>query len=1187
MKRTSRLLLSLGAALLIVLEAVGCTSLGNRETLLTEARSFEKVMRDTYFSDWEAAVTAAKAAAERDPEGAGMANFVAGEALYLSGDHEVAVPYLQNALRGRDPLAALAALHLIRDLYVSRPLAIELALTRPVCDSSLCRAVISAEALEWARATKRPWEARRQQDRLSWPVSLKLFRAADSSAFRDLATVAAEETAYIAGTAQAPADARSVELPEMVSAFDLRSYFSPVRNAVFFATGAVDLPEGGLVTVVPYVTVPFRLYVDGKVVLERDADRLSVGVIAGAVRLELAKGKHTILLKLAPYLSDEGYAAVMFYRDGLERAAEDDDITAPRDGEDRLTAYLRLLTRDLLYADSGIPYWEEFYASVNGSRSPGPLFQTARNYRRAGNGQSAGSILSFVTGERPDLILLKSELIDVYQELGDDAGVRRVIASEEGRERNELPWLLRLSDLYFAKKWYAADIANAEKLVDRYENYPVVHYYLSDSWHAMGDIDKAARIRQRAVRLMPGYQPTLARLAEIYREAGDLSGIIRTAKQLLALDPHNIDNNRMLAEVYISDGNYDRAARILQEALDRNPEAADLWARRGDALLLDGDKEGATAAFRRAYELAPEAAEYADRLDSVGAVSSDFFAKQALGDAQVDKKIADFRKDAAKYPQKYTIIYDEGIQQVHYSGSVRSRFRMTIALNTEEGVREFSTVANYGRILSARVVKPDGRSVPGWRADAGNIYFLDTTPGDVIDFAMEASEGPRSWLGGTDFRWFFATEGVYNLHSRIVLRFPKDLPVLFHARGPATEVKSVDADGATHTFETFGLTQPPREESMPPVMDELPILSYTTVRSWDDLGRWQAIFIREQAEPSPELERRAMELAQGLADSEKRVEAIRDWVARQVRYLSDDKGIAKVKPEKTTKTLADKAGDCKDKALLLKMLLSYAGIDAQYALVKSRRFGSLIRELPSMQFDHALVYIPPQTGIEKGYFVDATSSYDHYRGINPELEGVTALVIDEQKGTAAFLPVASGLTSTVSLTIGDDGAARLTLTGPAASNGRYRFAVDSDPFSYFSGLIAKMAGTPVTVSQCALAGGQYAEPLEVACAAQAFFPALVGAVLSPAAAVQERRYPLYLGDRIRSWSVTVKGVAAPAAPVTVENEFFLWRAAPVDGGVTVTFEMRAIDIKPEKYAAFRAAVAQAIEEENKQRGAGQ
>jgi hypothetical protein len=477
--------------------------------------------------------------------------------------------------------------------------------------------------------------------------------------------------------------------------------------------------------------------------------------------------------------------------------------------------------------------------------------------------------------------------------------------------------------------------------------------------------------------------------------------------------------------------------------------------------------------------------------------------------------------------------------------------------------------------------------VPGWRADAGNLYFLDTTPGDVIDFAMEASEGPRSWLGGTDFRWFFATEGVYNLHSRIVLRFPKDLPVLFHVAGPATETKSVDAEGTTHIFETFGLTQPPREEAMPPLIDELPTLSYTTVRSWNDFSRWQAVFIREQSEPSPELERRAMELAQGLTDSEKRVEAIRDWVARQVRYLSDDNGIAKVKPEKTTKTLADKAGDCKDKALLLKMLLSYAGIESDYALVKSRRFGSLIRELPSMQFDHALVYIPPQTGIEKGYFVDATSSYDHYRGINPELEGVTAFVIDAEKGTHEFLPVVSGLLNTVSLTIADDGAARLTLTGPAASNGRYRFAVDSDPFSYFSGLIAKMAGTPVTVTQCALAGGQYAEPLEVSCAAQGFFPALVNAVLGPAAAAQERRYPLYLGDRVGSWSALVKGIPAPVAPVAVENEFFAWKAAPVESGVAVTLELKATDIKPDNYAAFRAAVARAIEEENKQRGAGQ
>ncbi len=1186
MKSTSRIFF-IGAALLIALETIGCASLVSSETRRAAADVSEKKARELYFSDWDSAVEAAHAAIGHDPKGSDLANFIAGEERYLAGDHEAAVPFLLAALRGRDPLAALAALHLIRDLYVSRPLAIELALTSPACASPLCRAVISAEAFEWACATKRPWDARRQQERLFRPLSFQLFRAADQSAFRDLSALSAEEEAYLAGTLKPPAGARRVELPETVSAFDLRHYFTPVRNAVFFAAASIETERTETVTLLPYISVPFRLYVDGKVALERDADLLSAGVIAGAASLELAKGKHTILLKLAPYLSDDAYVSLLFHRDG-EASAGAVDIAAADDRDDPLSAYLRLLTGDLLYADAGVPRWEEFYASVNGSRSPGPLFQTARAYRRAGNDQSAGSLLSFLAGERPDLILPKSELLEVYQDLGDDAGARRVIASEEGRERTELPWLLRLSDIYFSKKWYAADLANVERLIDLYETYPVAYYYLSDAWHGMGDIGKAARIRQRAVRLMPGYQPTLSRLAELYREAGDLSGIIRTAKQLRALDPHNGDHARLLAEVYFSDGNWGRAARIFREALERDPEAADLWARLGDTLLLDGDRDGAVAAFRSAYELAPESIEYADRLDSVGALSSGFFAKQALDDAAVDRKIAQFRAEASKYTQKYTIIYDEGLQQIHYSGSVRSRFRMTIALNTDEGVREFSTVANYGRILSARVVKPDGTPVPGWRADAKNLYFLDTMPGDVIDFVMETSVGPRSWLGGTDFRWFFATEGVYNLHSRIALRYPKDLPVLFHVRGPAKSVTLEEDDGTTRIFETFGLTQASREEAMPPVVDELPLLSYTTVRSWDDLGRWQAVFLREQSEPSAEAERRAMELTQGLTDSGKRVEALRDWVARQVRYLSDDAGIAKVKPEKTTRTLAEKAGDCKDKALLLKLLLSYAGIEARYALVKSRPFGSLIRELPSMQFDHALLYIPPQTGIEKGYFVDATSSYDHYRGINPELEGVVALVIDEQRGTHEFLPVVSGLANTVSLAVTADGAARLTLTGPAASNGRYRFAVDSDPFSYFAALIAKMAGLiPVAVSQCALAGDQYAEPLEVSCAARAFFPALVSAVLGPVVAAQERRYPLYLGDRIGSWSVLMQGIAAPAEPVTVENEFFAWRVVPAEGGVTVAFELRTTEIPPANYAAFRAAAGAAMTEENKLRGAAQ
>ncbi len=1185
MHRNSSALLP-ATVLLLAFSVAGCALFGgpSRDMLRSQAADLDRKARESYFYDWPAAVESARQAIALDAESIPLSRFIVGEALYLAGEQEEAFPYFLAALRGENSLIALASRFLIRDFYVSRSIALDLAATEPRCDTLVCRGVIASEAIEWARATLRSWEQRRIERHLSWPREWRLFRASDRTSFRDLAAVSPEEEAYRNRRSFIPPDARVVTLSETGSAFDLQNHFSPVRNSVFFAAATISVDEDQQAVFLPYIAVPHRLYVDGAVVIERDADRLTAGLVSGVVPIRLSRGEHTLLLKLAPYLSEQGYATVPWFHVADARLPDGADIGDRRDGDDPLTAYLRLLVRDLLFGDVHVEDWEDWYATVSGSRAPAPLFWIARLYRRAGEGQRAVSLLSFLVKEWPALVMVKSDLIESCQDTGDEACVRETIASEDGNDRNELVWLLRLSDVYYGKKWYAKDVENAAQLVKRYGRYPVAYYYLSDAWRALGDTRRAARVRQRALAAIPAYQPTWSRLAELYRETGDLPALITTARKLVEMDPYRTEYRRMLGEAYLADASWGKAEQEFRTTIAHNPESAALWMRLGDVLALQGRSSEAVAAFRRAYELAPEEPEYAERLDAFGGVDLRFFRERAVEDAAVDAKIAEFRRHASDYPQRYTIIYDEGIRQVYYNGSSRSRFRLVIALNTEEGVREFATVSNYGRILSARVVKPDGRTVPTWRADAEYLYFLDTEPGDVIDFTIESLEGPRSWLGGSDFRWFFATEGIFNLHSRLVVRFPYDMPVTFFVRGAVQRSERQEEGMKEFLFETNGLFQPSAEPMMPPMSDVLPLLSYTTAASWNDFARWQALFIREQSSESTAIARFVESTTASVSDPHDRIAILRDWVARQVRYLSNDKGIDALRPAPVEKTFNEKAGDCKDKALLLKTMLSSAGVTAHYALVKSRQAGTLWRDFPAMQFDHALVFIPPQKGISEGFFVDPTAGYDHSSGINPLLEGTDAFVIDDQTGGYRFEKVERRTAGMVSLIVDAEGRVRISLTGSAASTARYRFAADGDPFAFLAEIVSRAAGGPIAVTQCTLVSGQYDEPFESACMSRPFVPALVTAVLKNLVELQERRYPLLLFDRIGRWQAEVMPCPAEIKPTEVDNEFFRWYLRKESGACKAVLEMKTIEIPADRYAAFRDAVTAALVLENRVKG---
>src|SRR5262249_11813697 len=105
------------------------------------------------------------------------------------------------------------------------------------------------------------------------------------------------------------------------------------------------------------------------------------------------------------------------------------------------------------------------------------------------------------------------------------------------------------------------------------------------------------------------------------------------------------------------------------------------------------------------------------------------------------------------------------------------------------------------------------------------------------------------------------------------------------------------------------------------------------------------------------------------APSEKVLAALR-FVQDEVRYVGIELGTASHQPSQPATVLARRFGDCKDKALLLCALLRQAGIDAQPALVDSRRGAGLDEWHPSpIAFDHAVVRLSLDG---REYWVDPT-----------------------------------------------------------------------------------------------------------------------------------------------------------------------------------------------------------------------
>jgi hypothetical protein len=114
---------------------------------------------------------------------------------------------------------------------------------------------------------------------------------------------------------------------------------------------------------------------------------------------------------------------------------------------------------------------------------------------------------------------------------------------------------------------------------------------------------------------------------------------------------------------------------------------------------------------------------------------------------------------------------------------------------------------------------------------------------------------------------------------------------------------------------------------------------------------------RDRAVATPEIRARAAELLAGHSQPLARIRALATFVQQEVRYVGIQLGIGGFQPRHAADVLRNRYGDCKDKAMLLGVLLAEAGIQSLPVLVNTDRTQVGPRTPPSLRFDHVILAI--------------------------------------------------------------------------------------------------------------------------------------------------------------------------------------------------------------------------------------
>ena len=393
------------------------------------------------------------------------------------------------------------------------------------------------------------------------------------------------------------------------------------------------------------------------------------------------------------------------------------------------------------------------------------------------------------------------------------------------------------------------------------------------------------------------------------------------------------------------------------------------------------------------------------------------------------------------------ILLDEQSVRVRPDGTIVGTGRRAAWILRQSGVE------SAGRLVLAKTHDSEIRAMTGWNVTKGRAPAMatmkdvietglapDTLYSDISVLTLPApGVGPGSVVG---FEWETERKPI-SLED--IFEFQTDLPVAraryaltvpagwtiepFWVNWKPQEGQPGTARGTSRVWEFVDVPAIEEEPLMPEARSlagrlgvhiKPPGPDRRSLSSWADIGAWYEAFPRALRAPDAAVSAKARELTAGAPDALSRLRALAGFVQREIRYVAVEIGVGGFRPHPAASVLANRYGDCKDKATLLASLLEAAGLASYYILVNTAR-GNLTPDSPASlySFNHIVlaVCLPDDvTGeglpalavhprLGRLLVFDPTYPYASLGRLPYYLQGNTALLVANGSGELLTLPM--------------------------------------------------------------------------------------------------------------------------------------------------------------------------------------
>ncbi len=620
-------------------------------------------------------------------------------------------------------------------------------------------------------------------------------------------------------------------------------------------------------------------------------------------------------------------------------------------------------------------------------------------------------ILDLLIGENGDaapwLYLLRAEYFS-QQERADrmrDDLLAAIKANPDYRAaRNRLAY--NYAEQGWAENHLEARIADAERWPDDTETL----WGLADAYRKLGRRPEAKQVYEDILSFWEGASDILKKMVELALMESDYKEAIRYQKILIELFPNTPNYHLRLGDIC-------RRAGRLEEAVyeyQRCKELDDRWStpvKRLGALAFErGDADGAVSLWKESLALDTDNHSLADRLEYIAPEEDGLFDSFVPGSDMIKEVLS--KRDSVKVHPGADLVFllDHAVGQAQMDGSVRQVVTQIIMAANDTGrdrLTKHSLPFGRLRVEEAYAIDPDGARYEASSVRGNDVRFRDLKVGSSVVIQYRLDEYPGGYLSRhLSRRWFFHGPSSQFEDSHYVLLVPEEMKLKEHGQG-SWKRKETNRDGR-RILDYRARQVPPLvpEPFSPPLIELLEQVVISSIPDWGVIAGWDAALLVNAFRTTPKLKDMAVSLTRGASTKQEKLDAITRFVMREIRYQQDyETSIAGVKPHAAPVVLQRAYGDCKDKSVLLMTLAKEVGIDTRFALLRTTGEGQFVKDLPSFQFNHAIVYVPRQEGLEGGFFLDATPDTLDLKTLRPDSQNTWALVIDPETEKWEFVHI--------------------------------------------------------------------------------------------------------------------------------------------------------------------------------------